>query len=59
MYEGLPVVIIKDWSEITQENMEKWADFYHDAFTNPSYRYKLTHAFWFAKIQAMRNSYKS
>lgn len=59
MYQGLPVVIVKEWSEITEENMEKWADLYQDAFTNPSYRYKLTHEYWFSKIQAAAYPYKS
>jgi hypothetical protein len=56
LYEGLPVVIVQDWSEITKENMEKWLTLYGDAFTNPSYREKLTNAYWFSKIQAARQS---
>ena len=35
LYEGLPVVIVNDWSEVTQENMDKWLFEYGDAFTNP------------------------
>lgn len=46
LYEGLPVVIIKDWSEITQENFDKWLIQYGDAFTNPNYRKRLTTAYW-------------
>ncbi len=46
LYEGLPVVIIKDWSEITPENFDKWLEQYGDAFTNPDYRERLTHAYW-------------
>ncbi len=57
-YEGLPVIIIKDWSEVTSENMDTWLDQYGDAFTNPSYREKLTHRYWFSKIQAMAQLYK-
>jgi hypothetical protein len=52
LYEGLPVVIVKDWSEITEENLEKWLALYGDAFNNPKYREKLTHLHWFSKIKA-------
>lgn len=50
LYEGLPVVIVKDWSEITTENLDKWLLQYGDAFTNPNYRERLTHAYWMNKI---------
>jgi len=55
LYEGLPVVIVQNWDEITAENMDKWLDLYGDAFTNPSYREKLTNAYWLSKIQEKRN----
>ncbi|MEI8124592.1 MAG: hypothetical protein WCG42_02415 [Parachlamydiaceae bacterium] len=51
MYEGLPVVIVQDWSEITAENMDLWLTQYADAFTNPSYREKLTNRYWMKKIR--------
>ncbi|HEY5236247.1 MAG TPA: hypothetical protein VIJ14_08730 [Rhabdochlamydiaceae bacterium] len=58
LYEGLPVVIVKDWSEITDENLEKWLDQYRDAFTNPEYRSKLTNGYWFDKIRAAAAPYR-
>ncbi len=54
LYEGLPVVIVKDWSEITEENLTLWLEQYKDAFTNPSYRTKLTTAYWIDKIRARK-----
>lgn len=54
MYQGLPVVIVQDWSEVTKENMEKWLKQYADAFTNPAYREKLTNAYWLNKIQLQK-----
>lgn len=51
LYTGLPVVIVKDWSEVTKENLTRWLDQYKDAFTNPSYRSKLTNAYWLNKIR--------
>jgi hypothetical protein len=52
LFEGLPVVIIKDWSEINETNLKKWAAKYHDASTNPKYREKLTSAFWLKMLEA-------
>jgi hypothetical protein len=52
LYEGLPVVIVKDWSEVTEDNLTKWLERYKDAFTNPSYRTKLTNRYWLNKIRS-------
>jgi len=52
LFEGLPVVIIKDWSEINEANLKKWAAKYHDASTNPKYRKKLTSAYWLKMLEA-------
>lgn len=59
LYEGLPVVIVKDWSEITKENFDKWKGLYGDAFTNPNYREKLTHAYWMNKIKSKQTECKN
>jgi hypothetical protein len=58
LYDGLPVVIITDWAEITEENLTKWLDAYADAFTNPSYRKKLTLAYWLSAIKNEANRFK-
>ncbi len=58
LYEGLPVIIVKDWSEITPSNMDIWLVRYGDAFTNSSYREKITHRYWFNKIKAFADRYK-
>ncbi|NDE63063.1 MAG: hypothetical protein EB053_01770 [Chlamydiae bacterium] len=50
LYEGLPVVIVKDWSEITKENLDKWAEQFFDASINPEFRKKLKNVFWIHKI---------
>lgn len=51
LYEGLPVVIIKEWSEITEENLAKWHALFSDASTNAAYREKLTNAYWLKQIE--------
>lgn len=58
MYEGLPVVIIKDWSEINSANLQKWHKQYGDAFTNPSYRQKLTNQYWINLIRQKSEPFK-
>lgn len=55
LYEGLPVVIVNDWSEITEENFTKWLEQYGDAFTNPQYRERLSHKYWMNRIKAERD----
>jgi hypothetical protein len=51
LYEGLPVVIIQNWSDITQEKLEEWFLRFKDASVNPVYREKLTNAYWIRKIE--------
>ena len=55
LYEGLPVVIVKDWSEVNPENLEKWLVQYADAAENPKYREKLKFKYWYEKINSLRN----
>ncbi|MBA3721414.1 MAG: hypothetical protein H0W88_03335 [Parachlamydiaceae bacterium] len=57
LYEGLPVVIVKDWSEITPQNYDKWLKEYGNAFNNPSYRERLTNQYWMNVIRATAKKY--
>ena len=52
LYEGLPVVIVKNWSEITPSNLDMWLQKYSNAFTNPAYREKITSEYWKKKIRS-------
>lgn len=52
LYEGLPVVIVKDWSEVNEANLKLWLERYNDASTNPAYRERLTSEYWLKKIRA-------
>jgi hypothetical protein len=58
LYEGLPVIIVKDWAEVTKDNMEKWLQKFPDASTNPIYKEKLTHDYWMKKIRKVADAYK-
>ena len=51
MYGGLPVEIIDDWSEITEENFRKWLKKWGDVTANSNYRQKLTHKYWMDQIR--------
>jgi hypothetical protein len=60
LYRGLPVVIVNDWSEITQVNLDKWLEEeYGDAFTNPSYRERLTYTYWMNHLRTYPESLHS
>lgn len=55
--QGFTVVIVKNWSEITEENFERWIALYGDAFTNPSYREKLRLHYWLERCHQASGSY--
>lgn len=57
LYEGLPVVIVKNWSEITESNLNKWLRKFGNAFTNESYKKRLTHTYWMNLIQEVKRSF--
>ena len=52
LYEGLPVVIINDWSEINEENIDKWLKQYGNVLDNPNYRERITLKYWVAKFRS-------
>lgn len=58
LYEGLPVVIIQNWNEITEQNLLQWQKEFGDAFTNPKYREKLTHLYWMNQIKAKQITFR-
>ena len=56
LYEGLPVVIINDWAEINQRNLEKWRDlFYYNqtAQNNEKVGERLTTKYWYHKMKSI------
>ncbi len=59
LYEGLPVVIVDDWSEVCESNLQEWSELYHDTLTNSEYRQRLTHRFWMDKIAQKSNECKN
>jgi hypothetical protein len=59
LYEGLPVVIVNSWSEVNEQNFDKWLKQYGDAFTNPNYRKRLTHRYWMNVMRMKQREYLS
>jgi len=46
LYEGLPVVIIDDWREVTPQNLERWLATHSDAFERSEVLTRLTNQYW-------------
>jgi len=53
LYEGLPVVIIDDWREITLPNLQGWMDQHAAAFGRPDVIERLTNRYWIDRARAL------
>jgi len=51
LYEGLPVVIVGDWSEISRENLRRWHAQYSPAFRDAQVQERLTNRYWIARMR--------
>jgi hypothetical protein len=51
LYEGLPVVIVDDWHQITRDNLKVWHATHSSAFDDPAVQEKLTNAYWIARMR--------
>jgi hypothetical protein len=49
LYEGFPVVIIRDWEEITAEAMALWRHRHADEFTAAMFE-RLTRDYWVSRV---------
>jgi hypothetical protein len=50
LYEGLPVAIVNQWSDITQEALAQWQLQYAPLFPQPAFRERLTNQYWIDRI---------
>lgn len=56
LYEGLPVVIIHDWSEVTKEFLQKTLIEYKEKHLNNEFKYEKLHKhYWVRLIQQMKD----
>jgi hypothetical protein len=46
LYDGLPVVIVDDWHEITGDNLRRWHAEHREAFGKPEVEERLTNRYW-------------
>ncbi len=53
LYEGLPVVIVDDWREITPENLVRWRDAHEGAFSRPEVQERLTNDYWLSRARRL------
>jgi len=51
LYEGLPVVIVNDWHEITTDNLRRWHAQHRGAFGTPSVEERLTNRYWIERVR--------
>ena len=53
LYDGLPVVIVDDWREITAENLKSWHGQHASAFRSPEVMERLTNRYWIERARRM------
>jgi len=51
LYEGLPVVIVDDWTEISSDNLRRWHVEHGPAFRDPQVQERLTNRYWIARMR--------
>lgn len=54
LYEGLPVVKVDDWDEITRENLDIWLLQYGDPSLQPLYQKRMSFRYWYEKIHGFK-----
>jgi hypothetical protein len=53
LYEGLPVVIVDDWREISPRNLQRWHAEHASAFRQPAVNERLTNRYWIERARRM------
>lgn len=53
LYEGLPVVILDDWHQITPENLTRWHAEHQAAFDRPEVLDRLTNRYWIDRARRL------
>lgn len=50
LYKQYPIVIVNDWSEVTESNLQKWYEEFKDAIISDETLEKLQQSYWLNKI---------
>jgi hypothetical protein len=53
LYQNLPVVIVNDWDEINEENLDKWLSINKDKFQSAAYKEIISNNYWIEKINSL------
>jgi hypothetical protein len=53
LYQGLPVVSVNDWSEITAAALDVWQRRYARAFADPEMQRRLTNRYWIERVRGV------
>jgi hypothetical protein len=53
LYEGLPVVIVQDWGDVTLRNLARWRDEHGSAFGSPGVEERLTNGYWVERMRRL------
>lgn len=56
LYEGLPVVIVQDWGDVTPANLARWRDQHAASFASPGVEERLTNRFWVDRMRQLTAS---
>jgi len=51
LYEGLPVVIVDDWRDITEDNLHRWHAEHRDAFASGGVQERMTTQYWITHMR--------
>ena len=51
LYDGLPVVIVSEWDEITTDNLRRWHATHRAAFLETEVQERLTNRYWIARMR--------
>jgi hypothetical protein len=53
LYQGLPVVIVDRWEDITEANLWRWHAQHAGSFAAPEMQQRLTNQYWIAQVRAV------
>ena len=51
LYDGLPVVVVDAWDEITAAALRQWHDEHHASFDRADVQERLTNRYWIARVR--------
>ena len=51
LYDGLPVVIVDDWREVSRDSLSRWHAQHQRAFEQPEVQERLTNRYWIARMR--------